>query len=188
MGIDRHVVIATGNPGKLAEWRVLLEGAGFVAEPWGGEMPDEDAPDYVGNAALKAVAAARGGAHPAIGDDVGIAIDALYGAPGLFTRRWAEERGGFAAARREVVRTALGSRAIYRCGLAWAEPAGRVVTALGEVEGRIVEPDHAGVGFEPCFEPDGVTGSLSALSDGDRSRYHHRARAWAALQVALTAT
>ncbi len=182
-----RVVIATRNPGKLAEWQAMLAGTRFEPVPWDGLSPDEDADTYEGNALLKATAACRETRTTALGDDVGIAIEALHGGPGLNTRRWAEEHGGFAAARRDVARTALDSPAIYRCGLAWVEPGGRVLTALGEVHGRIVDPVVAGAGFEPCFAPDGATRALASLTGEERAVHHHRERAWRALLAQLTA-
>jgi len=181
-----RVVIATGNPDKLEEWLAMLAGSAFEPVAYDGPSPEEDAPDYEGNAAIKAMAAAARTGEPAIGDDSGVAVEALMGGPGLFTRRWAEERGGFAAARREVARLALGSRATFSCGLAWAEPGGRVITALGETTGRIVAPELPGHGLEPCFAPRGFAVALPGLAPADRARVHYRVRAWEALRARIS--
>ena len=181
------VVIATGNPEKFEEWTEILADSAFSPVRYLGPSPDEDAPDYEGNAAIKAMAAAQHTGRLALGDDSGVAIEALMGGPGLFTRRWAEERGGFAAARREVARVALGSPAVFSCGLGWAEPDGWVVTVLGETSGRIVSPEVSGHGLEPCFAPEELDVALPALPHDVRARVHYRLRAWAKLVAVISA-
>lgn len=181
-------MIATGNPGKRAEWQVLLVDAGYTPVPYDGDSPEEDASTYVGNATIKAVAAARLTGRPALGDDVGLAVDALDGAPGLFTKRWAEEHGGFFPAREVLAARAKGSRAVYGCALAWADPERQhVLVAQGFVVGRIGSSRGAGAGFEPCFWPGQLGRPLSALPPEVRARVHHRARAWASLCAKLSA-
>ncbi|MEN0065469.1 MAG: non-canonical purine NTP pyrophosphatase [Myxococcota bacterium] len=182
----RPILIATSNRDKFRDWQALLAGTDWVPLPYDGPSPEEDAETYEENAAIKARAAALRTGQPAIGDDNGIAIEALGGAPGLFTRRWAEERGGFEAACDEVVRRALGSPAIYRCGLAWADPQGATIVALGEVPGRIVRPKAPGPGFEPVFAPDGLEHPMPVLPAEVRTAWHSRTRAWQALRPKLT--
>ncbi|MEO0602497.1 MAG: non-canonical purine NTP pyrophosphatase [Myxococcota bacterium] len=183
----RRVVLATGNAEKREEWTVLLADSPYALVRYDGPSPEEDATDYEGNAAIKAVAAMRATGLPALGDDTGIEIDALNGGPGLFSKQYAEERGGWPAARRDVARTALGSRALFVTGLAWAEPDGTVITVRGESTGRIVAPVDPGVGLEPTFAPDGFERSISGLTGEDRARVHYRVRAWEALLEKLSA-
>jgi XTP/dITP diphosphohydrolase len=168
--IPPRLVLATGNAEKRAEWARRLPGIELV--PFDGPSPAEDADDYVGNAVFKARAAAT--ALPALGDDVGLEVDALGGRPGLETRRWADSLGGWDAARTELARVA-GSGATYACGLALAWPDGRVETALGRVRGTIVAARGDGPGLEPCFVPDGETRTLAEL--GESSPLHHRSLA-----------
>src|SRR5205814_3473752 len=82
----RRLVVATRNPGKLAELRQLLAGAGVDLEEWGGEV-EETGATYAENAALKAVAASTATGLPALGDDSGLEVEALGGEPGLHSRR-----------------------------------------------------------------------------------------------------
>lgn len=175
-----HLVLATGNPGKIAELGRLLEKHGITSEHRDLPSPEEDAPTYEGNAALKAVAAARLTGLPSLGDDVGLEVEALGGAPGLVLRPWAEALGGWEEAR-QFLGSLAGSRATYRCGLALAEPDGTVRTALGSVTGTIVPPTVDGFGVEPCFQADGTDVSLAALPPDERDRVHHRALALKAL-------
>lgn len=178
------LLLATGNAEKLSEWQSLLADAPVTLRWQALPEVEEDAPDYEGNAALKALAAARHTGLVALGDDSGLEVDALMGAPGLLTRRWAMERGGWQAARQALAAYA-GSRARFFCGLALAWPEGPALTALGSTEGTIVPPSAAGVGLEPCFLPDGSERPLPMLAGEERQRLHYRARAWQALLARL---
>lgn len=171
-----HLVLATGNPGKIADLGRLLSGYGITTEWRDLPSPEEDAATYEGNAALKAVAAARATGLPCLGDDVGLEVEALGGAPGLMLRPWAEALGGWEEARR-FLETIAGSPAIYRCGLALAWPDGTVRTALGSLAGTLVPPTVDGPGVEPCFLADGTDLPLPALPQDERDRIHHRATA-----------
>lgn len=186
MGTDRfEVVVATGNPDKAAEWAAMLADSPFELVAWDGPSPEEDADDYEGNARIKAVSARRTSSLAVIGDDSGIEVEALDGEPGLFTKQWAEDRGGFPEARRELARVALNSPVVYHCGLAWADEH-RVLTALGSTTGRVAEPVDPGAGFEPSFVPVGASRSLAAMNDEERHHFHPRMRAWRALLSKLT--
>lgn len=169
-----HVVLATGNTGKIADLGRLLTERGITSEWQDLPSPDEDAPTCEGNAAIKAVAAARATGLPCLGDDVGLEVDALGGAPGVMLRPWAEALGGWGEAR-AFLETLACSPATFRCGLALAWPDGRVQTALGSVAGVLVPPTGDGPGVEPCFRAEGTEGSLSALPAAERDRIHHRA-------------
>lgn len=192
----RKLVLATGNPDKLVELRALLARHGIDGFAWEG-LPDvvEDADTYEGNAALKATSAAAVTRMPALGDDAGLEVHAWGGRPGLETRRWAEQLGGWDAARARVGAEA-GGRATFRCALAVAWPAGfagpghrggAVVTALGSTEGALVAARSEGHGLEPCFVADGTDAALPRLSIADRDRVHHRVRALNALGALIEA-
>lgn len=170
MNLPRRLALATGNADKRAEWARRLPGIELVEVDL--PSPVEDAADYVGNALIKARAAAAATGLPALGDDVGLEVDALGGRPGLETRRWAEALGGWVAARSALP---VGSGATYACGLALAWPDGTVQTALGTVRGLIVPARGEGPGFEPCFVPEGDARTLAELGPSDPS--HHRSRA-----------
>ncbi len=168
------VVIATGNPGKHAEWVQLLAPYGVEVRSRPLPSPEEDAASYAGNAEIKALAAASSLVCPALGDDVGLEVRAMNGGPGLETRRWAEAQGGWARARQALAETAAGSRATFLCALALAWPDGHVVRTTAAVSGHVVAPVGEGPGFEPCFVPEGAPAALPALDGELRSRFHHR--------------
>src|SRR4051795_564168 len=105
--ISGKLVIATHNPGKLAEMRELLTPYGIEAVPAGdlglGE-PEETGDSFAANARLKALAAARAAKLPAFADDSGLAVEALDGAPGIYSARWAGDTKDFSAAMTRVER------------------------------------------------------------------------------------
>jgi XTP/dITP diphosphohydrolase len=183
MTLPPRILLATGNPDKVDEWRALMASSG-VACDWQA-LPDveETASDYIGNAQLKALAAAQHTGRLSLGDDAGLEVDALGGAPGLWTRRWAMEQGGWQAAL-DSLGAVVGSGAQFYCGLALAWPDGRMLTVLGSSRGHIVPPRVPGVGLEPCFQPEGAELPLPALPDELRRQLHYRAVAWREL-VAL---
>lgn len=171
MLLPERLVIATGNPGKLEDWRQLLEPRGV--EIVAADLPDVDEtePTYAGNARLKVRSAVAHTGLPALGDDTGVEVEALDGAPGLFTKRWAMEQGGWAAARTVLVERARGSRAVYFCAVALAWPDGRLVEALGTVRCVVAEAQGDGAGLEPCLVPVGEERPLSELAG---EPVHHR--------------
>lgn len=178
--MTRRVRVATTNAGKLREWTELLSELGWVAVPVGElEGCAETGATVIENARDKALAAA--GAGWVLADDVALEIEALGGDPGLRLRRWAEELGGWEAARRFAVGEALGSPAVYRCGVALIDPDGAVVCAEGVVDGVVVDGHADGAGLEPCFLPLGAEHALAELVGAERARWHHRVRAWRAL-------
>ena len=178
MTLPQRLVLATGNPGKAAEWRALLAPLGVeIIDPGDLPSPEEDALTSAGNALLKARAAASATGLPALADDVGVEVAALSGAPGLHTRRWAEDLGGWEAARRRLLDDAPGSEATYHCGVALAWPDGRCVAATAAMVGRIGPVGSEGPALEPVFWPDGAPRPTSELQGEERWRWHHRSRA-----------
>lgn len=159
-----RVVIATHNPGKLREMRELLAPFGVEAVS-AGELglpePDETGTTFAENAALKARAAAGATGLSALADDSGLCVDALDGAPGLFSARWAGPAKDFAAAMRRVEaelsrRGAEDRRAHFVSALTVAWPDGHEVLCEGRVHGRLVWPPRGGQGFgyDAMFQPD----------------------------------
>lgn len=194
-----RVVIATHNPGKLAEMRELLEPFGIAAVS-AGELslsePDETGTTYAENAAIKARAAAMAAGLPALADDSGLAVEALDGAPGIFSARWAGKPADFPAAmarvageldRRGVAED--GWRAHFVSALVLCWPDGHEELFEGRVFGRLVAPrGERGFGYDPAFLPDGHERTFGEMSSdekhgidwtsSDPKPLSHRARAF----------
>ena len=189
-----RLIAATHNAGKAREIAALLDGR-FDLVPAGalglGE-PEETEATYVGNAVLKARAAADACGVPAIADDSGLSVAGLDGAPGVLSARWAGEPRDFAAAIARVERelAARGSaddRASFHCALAVAWPHGAVLAVEGRVDGRLVFPERGerGFGYDPIFLPDGATETFGEMDPHAKHAVSHRADAFAKLRAAL---
>ncbi|QDL99696.1 RdgB/HAM1 family non-canonical purine NTP pyrophosphatase [Rhodopseudomonas palustris] len=166
--ITGKLMIATHNPGKLAEMRELLAPYGIEAIS-AGELglaePDETGDSFQANARIKAEAAARAAQLPAFADDSGLAVDALGGAPGIYSARWAGETKDFGAAMAQIERllqergaTAPERRtAHFVSALCVAWPDGHVEEVEAHAGGTLVWPPRgtAGFGYDPIFLPDG---------------------------------
>ena len=193
-----RVVIATHNPGKLAEMRDLLGPFG-VQVVSAGELglpePDETGTTFAENAAIKAHAASRAADLPALADDSGVCVLALDGAPGLFSARWGGPAKDFGAAMARVEaelarRGTENRRAHFVSALVIAWPDGHEELFEGRVHGTLVRPPQGGRGFgyDPMFRPDGherTFGEMSAaekhgidFAAADPSPLSHRARAF----------
>ena len=200
------VVVATHNPGKLREMRELLAPYGIEAVS-AGELglpePDETGTMFSENAAIKAHAAARAVGLVAFADDSGVCVDALDGAPGLFSARWAGEAKDFSAAMARVereldrrgARRPAERRGHFVSALVLAWPDGHEELFEGRVHGALVWPPRGdkGFGYDPMFQPDGhamTFGEMTAeekhgidWADGGKA-LSHRARAFVALAAA----
>jgi XTP/dITP diphosphohydrolase len=195
--LSGRLVVATHNSGKLAEIRELMRPYGVEALG-GAELnlaePEETGATFRANAALKAEAAARASGIVALADDSGLCVEALDGAPGIYSARWAGGAKDFGAAMARVEREikALGApppwRASFISVLALAWPDGALETFEGRVDGTLVFPPRgtAGFGYDPIFRPDGherTFGEMSAEekhgipADGSLA-LSHRARAF----------
>ena len=186
-----RLVLATHNPGKVREladmlrpWQVNVLSAGVLGLP----EPEEDAPDFAGNARLKALAAARGSGLPALADDSGFGVAALGGAPGVVSARWAgpgkDFAGAMARVRREMGASA-DQRAWFVCVLCLAWPDGHAESYLGRVEGVVAWPPRGGRGFgyDPMFAPLGGSETYGEMDPAEKHATSHRARAMAQLLV-----
>ena len=193
IGVPR-LVIATHNPGKVPEIAALLDGrfelvsAGELALP----EPEETETTFVGNAVLKARAAAEAAGLPALADDSGLSVRALGGAPGVLSARWAGPAKDFGKAMDRLERelAATGSNdlsAWFTSALAVAWPHGPTVVVEGRVEGVLVFPRRGGRGFgyDPVFQPDGESLTFGEMDPLRKDAISHRARAFAALKAAL---
>ena len=189
--IPARLVLATGNPGKVAELSALVGewGRVEVLPLTGVALPEEGEDSYAMNAITKARAVAIATGLPALADDSGLEVDALGGGPGVRSARYADTDAGrvqrLLTALRDVA--GAGRRARFRCVVALAWPDGRVETAEGTCEGRIAEtPEGAGgFGYDPVFVADELGRTLAAVPPAEKERVSHRARAVRALGAGL---
>jgi len=182
------LVIATHNQGKLREINELIAPFGFTAVS-AGELglrePIEDGTTYIENARIKALAAATASGKPALADDSGISIDALHGAPGIFSARWAVDKKFDAAMERveqELAwRGALNDpKAHFVSALTIAWPDGHMEDFEGTVNGTLTFPprgDH-GFGYDPIFIAEGQTQTFGEIDPSAKNAMSHRADAF----------
>lgn len=188
----RRILVATHNQGKLAEFASLLAPLGWQAVgagEFGLPEPVETAPDFAGNARLKALAAAQAAGLPALADDSGLCVAALGGAPGVFSARYAA--GDYPAAFGRIIAACAAAdewRAWFTCALCWAEPDGATATYIGQSRGRIARaPSGAGgFGYDPIFVPDGYSVSFAELGPEVKDSISHRARAFEQVKARLS--
>jgi XTP/dITP diphosphohydrolase len=202
--ITKRLVIATHNPGKLWEMRGLLEpykvdavSAGDLGIP----EPDETGTTFRENARLKANAAARAARLPAFADDSGLVVEALGGAPGIYSARWAGANRDFRAAMEKVNQGLLACGAVtpesrsayFIAALCVAWPDGHVEEFEGRVDGTLIWPPRGdkGFGYDPMFLPDGEDLTFGEMMSVEKHRLppagrglSHRARAFLMLAEA----
>jgi XTP/dITP diphosphohydrolase len=189
-----ELLVATHNQGKLEEIAHLLEPFGITvtsAREHGLPEPEETGTTFVENARIKAHAAAKATGLPALSDDSGIEIDALDGAPGVYTADWAETPSGrdFVMAMRRAhdeltAKNAPEPRtARFCCTLVLAWPDGHDEVFPGMMDGRIVWPmrGQEGHGYDPIFQPDGHDVTFGEMDRWEKNRISHRADAFAKL-------
>lgn len=187
----KELLVATHNAGKLEEIAHLLRPFGIScvgAKAKGLREPEETEETFLGNARIKAHAAATATGLPALADDSGIEVDGLGGAPGVHTADWAETPSGrdfvlamtrtwreLEAARAPCPRTA---RFCATLVLAW--PDGRDRVFEGKVEGQVVWPmrGRLGHGYDPMFQPDGYDLTFAEMEPELKNRISHRADAF----------
>jgi len=199
--IKGQLVIATHNPGKLAEMRELLAPHGVEAVSAVDldlAEPDETGDSFIANARIKAVAAANAARLPAFADDSGLAVDALDGAPGIYSARWAGENKDFATAMARIERllqergatqpSRRKARFVSALCIAW--PDGHVEEVEARVDGTLVWPPRgtAGFGYDPMFLPDGHSRTFGEMTSVEKhglpplgKGLSHRARAFVKL-------
>ena len=187
-----RMVIATHNPGKLAEILELVAPHGVAvvsAGALGLPEPEETAADFVGNARLKALAAAAASGLPALADDSGFCVAALGGAPGVYSARWAGPDKNFAGAMQLVhdeAEEAADRRAWFVCALCLAWPDAETATFFGRIDGTWVWPPRGdfGFGYDPMFVPTGSALTYGETEPADKHATSHRARAFRQLLAA----
>lgn len=199
---DKTIVVASHNAGKIREIEDLIGPFGFSAKSAAElkfEEPDETGTTFEENATIKALASAKASGLPALSDDSGLVVDALGGAPGVYTANWAEKEDGtrdFAMAMEKVekalaekgVTDATDRTARFVSVLCLAWPDGHTELFRGEVEGTVVWPPRGtqGFGYDPVFQPDGYATTFGEMSaeekhgwkPGDAAALSHRARAF----------
>jgi XTP/dITP diphosphohydrolase len=189
-------VCASANPDKVAEMRAVLAPLGIELLDRPADIPDVDENESTleGNARLKAVAVCEATGRPALADDTGLEVDALGGAPGVFTARFAGEDATYAD---NVVKLldALADLpepeerlARFRTVALVRFPDGREVAAAGWVDGTIALGPRGdnGFGYDPVFEPvEGDGRTFAELGNGEKNNVSHRARALRALAELL---
>ncbi|NKN35107.1 RdgB/HAM1 family non-canonical purine NTP pyrophosphatase [Agrobacterium sp. a22-2] len=198
----KTIVVASHNAGKIAEIADLIGPFGFSAKS-AAELrfaePDETGTTFEENATIKALASAKASGLPSLSDDSGIVIDALGGAPGVYTANWAEREDGsrdFAMAMEKVEKALADkgatepsqrtARFVSVLCLAW--PDGHTELFRGEVEGIVAWPPRGnkGFGYDPIFQPEGYDVTFGEMSaeekhgwkPGDPQALSHRARAF----------
>ena len=189
-----RLVAATHNAGTAVELAALFEGrfeivtAGVLGLP----EPDETDSTFAGNAMIKARAAADASGLIAVADDSGLCVEALDGAPGVHSARWAGPNRDFghaiALVERRLIESEREDRAAwFVCALAVAWPSGPVVVVEGRIDGALVFPARGarGFGYDPIFVPAGGTETFGEMDPEAKAAISHRALAFAALKTAL---
>lgn len=190
----QKLVVATHNPGKAVELAAILDNrfelvaAGALGLP----EPDETETTFVGNALLKARAAAEASGLVALADDSGLSVAALDGAPGIFSARWAGPGKDFALAMKKVEERleevgADDVSAWFTSALAVAWPGGPAVVVEGRVDGALTFPPRGakGFGYDPIFLPEGGELTFGEMEPAAKDAISHRTRAFEKLKAAL---
>jgi XTP/dITP diphosphohydrolase len=197
--VSRRLVCASANPDKVSEINEILASCGVILEPRPATVPDveEDAETLEGNARLKAVAIATATGSAALADDTGLEVDALNGAPGVRSARYAGEPSDSLANIEKLLNelelaganTPQERRARFRTVVLVRWPDGSETIAEGVVSGVIASAHrgNGGFGYDPVFVPDDGDGRTFAEMDStEKHAISHRGRALRALAVELS--
>jgi len=183
-----QLVVASHNEGKVREIKALLGphgiqaiGAGALGLP----EPEETGTTFAANAEIKALAAAKAGHHAALADDSGLCVEALGGAPGIYSARWAGPTKDFRIAMNRVHdelrhKGLLTSAAKFVCALCVAMPSGEARVFEGEVHGHLSFPPRGlrGFGYDPIFVADAMEQTFAEIEPAQKHAMSHRARAF----------
>lgn len=188
--LDRvKLVLATGNPHKVEELRRILgpQLEGFELTAYDGPMPVEDGSTFAENALIKARAAAEHTGLPALADDSGICVEALGGAPGIHSARYAGTRNDDdnVALLLHNLEGVIDRRAHFACAAALVVPGPRAreTTKLGIWTGEVAREraGEGGFGYDPVFRPEGLEVTSAELAAEEKNAISHRARAFQAI-------
>ncbi len=189
------LVLASHNPGKLAEMRDLVAPLGVpvsCSTDHGLAEPEETGDSFLANARLKALPARDSTGLAAVGDDSGLVVPAIGGAPGIHSARWAGPQRDFALAMQRLhdeVAAAGADSAHFVSVIVLALPDGGEEVFEGRVDGTLVWPPRGerGFGYDPMFVPDGDARSFAEMPFSAKQGYSHRGKALRALVARLTA-
>jgi len=189
---EQKLVIASHNPGKVREIADLLRPFGVDVVSAGDlnlPEPEETEDTFIGNALLKANAAAMASGLPALADDSGLAVNALDGAPGIYSARWAGPEKDFMIAMKlveELMRGTEDRAAKFVCALALAWPDGHTEVFEGAVAGDITWPPvgDKGFGYDPIFIAEGESITFAEMEPERKHAMSHRADAFCQLVAA----
>lgn len=181
----KTLILASHNKGKLKEFGTLLEGlVGEVksAGDLGLIEPPETGTTFLENATMKAVTAMKACGLPCLSDDSGISVNALNGAPGVYSADWAGEPRDFQKAMslvQEKMGDAQDRSAYFTAVLVLAYPDGRIETFEGRIDGDMVWPPRGsgGFGYDPMFQPSGYDKTFGEIPPEEKQAISHRARA-----------
>lgn len=190
------LVLASHNKGKIFEFRGLLAPYHIdvvSSAELGITEPEETGSTFAANAALKAEVTAKMSGLPALADDSGLEVEALGGAPGIYSARWAGEPRDFYAAMARVERELTAhnqienARANFICVLCLAMPDGETQIFEGRVFGRLTFPPRGtnGFGYDPIFVPDGYTQTFGEMDPEAKQLISHRQAAFTAFSQAM---
>lgn len=195
LAAGERIVLATHNKGKVREVGALVAPYGIEvvsAGELGLPEPDETETSFLGNARIKALAAAKAANMPALSDDSGFSVKSLDGAPGVWTADWAMQPDGtrdYAAAMRKVMEAAQDFEdrtAWFTCALVLAWPDGHTEGFEGRAMGHWVWPPRGqnGFGYDPMFLPENRSETFGEMAPDQKHRISHRALAFAQLASA----
>jgi XTP/dITP diphosphohydrolase len=186
----KQLLLGTGNPFKARELQAMMGSIPLVVRTL-ADYPElaeveEDKDSLEGNARKKAEAYARGSGLWALADDTGLEVDALGGAPGVYTARYAGANADFDANNKKLLKELHGvpaakRTAVFRCVLALSSPAGQVTLEEGLVRGRIADSyqGEKGFGYDPIFFVPKYRKTLGEMDFDEKARHSHRAEAMA---------
>lgn len=183
-----QLVVASHNAGKVREIKALLGPHGIEAISAGSlglAEPEETGSTFAANAEIKAIASAKASRHAALADDSGLCVDALDGAPGIYSARWAGPTKDFRIAMTRIHdelrdKGLSTSAAKFVCALCVALPSGEFQTFEGEVHGHLAFPprgDH-GFGYDPIFVANGMEQTFAEIDPAKKHAMSHRAKAF----------
>lgn len=191
-----HLLLASRNPHKTREFRELL-GKEFVVDDLSSfpeiTIAEETGSTFVENATLKAVSASENHISFTIADDSGLEVDALEGAPGIYSARYAGEQATDAENLGKLLRDLkrfTNRSARFHCVIALARNGRLIRTFTGNAEGDIVDSPRGinGFGYDPVFQPNGFEQTFAEMAAELKNKISHRAKAITALREAFRGT